>query len=180
MGAMAGTADRELVGLVESAIAGDELAFARIVSALHEQGYTLAKVVWRDRTMAEEAESSTWSKVWRKLGSVRDADRLRPWVVSIAFNEAKQVLRRRRRWFRHEVVPEPAEAPGGVDPATGVPGIDLRLAVQELDPDDRALLTMRYVLGFDSTELSTATGPTPSGVRSRLERPLARLRQELE
>ena len=177
---MAGTADQELVGLVESAVAGDELAFARIVSTFHEQVYSIAMIVCRERTLAEEAEASTWTQVWRKLGSVRQGDRLRPWVVAIAFNEAKQALRKRRRWFRHEVAAEPLEAPGGLDPATGVHGIDLRLAVQDLEPEDRALLTMRYVLGFDATELSTVMGLTPSGVRSRLERLLARLRQELE
>ena len=156
------------------------LAFARIVASFHEQVYSIAMIVCRERTMAEEAESSTWAQVWRKLGSVRQTDRLGPWVVSVAFNEAKQVLRKRRRWFRHEVTTELPEGPGGVDPATGVAGIDLRLAVKGLAPDDRALLTMRYVLGFDATELASIVGLTPSGVRSRLERLLAGLRQELE
>ena len=36
--------------------------------------------------------------------------------------------------------------------------VDLRAALLRLDPDDRALLAMRYVAGFDSTELATATG----------------------
>lgn len=176
---MARTADQELVGYVESALAGDELAFARIVSVLHEPVYSITMIVCRDRQMAEEAEQSTWSQVWRGLGAVRQPDRLRPWVVSVAFNEAKQALRRARRRRRLEVAMNPPEACGGPDPATGVAGIDLTLALQELDPEDRALLTMRYVLGFDATELAATNGLTPSGVRSRLERLLARLRREL-
>ena len=99
--------------------------------------------------------------------------------VSVAFNEAKQALRRTRRHSRLTASEVVLDVPGGVDPGTGIAGIDLRLALQELDPEDRALLTMRYVLGFDATELSTATGLTPSGVRSRLERLVARLRREL-
>lgn len=177
---MAGTVDQDLVGLVESAVAGDELAFARIVSTFHEQVYSIAMIVCRERTLAEETEQSTWAQVWRKLGSVRQMDRLRPWVVSIAFNEAKQALRRRRRWLRHESMTELLDPPGGFDPASGIHGIDLRRAVQALEPDDRALLTMRYVLGFDATEIATVMRLTPSGVRSRLERLLKRLRQELE
>ncbi len=180
MGAMARTADQELVGYAESALAGDELAFARIVSALHESVYSIAMIVCRDRSLAEEAEQSTWSQVWRGLKAVKQPDRLRPWVVSVAFNEAKQALRRARRRRRVEVTIEPPEAAGGPDPATGVAGIDLNLVLQGLDPEDRALLTMRYVLGFDATELAATTGLTPSGVRSRLERLLARLRRDLE
>ena len=42
-----------------------------------------------------------------------------------------------------------------------------------------ALIAMRYVIGFDATELAAAIGLSPSGTRTRLERVLARLRQEL-
>lgn len=179
MGAMARAADRDLVGYVESAVAGDELAFARIVSVLHEPVYSISMIVCRDRPMAEEAEQATWSQVWRGLDRVRQPDRLRSWVVSIAFNEAKQALRRARRRGRVEITMDVPEVAGGPDPATGVAGIDLSLALQDLDPEDRALLAMRYVLGFDATELAATSGMTPSGVRSRLERLLARLRREL-
>ena len=57
--------------------------------------------------------------------------------------------------------------------------MDLLAAMARLDPNDRALLAMRYVAGFDSNELSRATGISPSGTRNRLERLLARLREEL-
>ena len=51
--------------------------------------------------------------------------------------------------------------------------------MQRLDPDDRALLALRYVAGFDSNELSLATGISPSGTRSRIERLLKKLREDL-
>ena len=69
--------------------------------------------------------------------------------------------------------------PGSVDPATGIDAMDLYAAMARLDPDDRALLAMRYVAGFDSNELSKATGISPSGTRSRIERALKRLRKDL-
>jgi len=177
---MAGTADRELVGIVESAAEGDEIAFGRIVDAYQEQMYCICVVVCRDRTMAEEAVQSAWSRIWQRLGSIREPEKLRPWVVSVAVNEAKQLLRKRRRRSEHEVPVDASDKPGGIDPATRIDGVDLRDAMRRLDPDDRALLTMRYVFGFNATELSTAVGLSPSGTRTRLERLLARLRQELE
>ena len=79
-----------------------------------------------------------------------------------------------------EVAVDASSRPGGKDPATGIAGIDLQAALQRLEPDDRALLTMRYVFGFDSSELAEAIGPSPSGTRARLARLLARLRQVLE
>ena len=65
------------------------------------------------------------------------------------------------------------------DPATGVTGLDLRAAMSRLDPDDRALLALRFIAGFDSNELAAATGISPSGTRSRIERLLRRLREDL-
>mgnify|MGYP001815508628 CR=1 FL=1 len=112
---MAGTIDQELVGLVESAAMGDDVAFARIVAAYHEQMFGLCVVICRDRSLAEEAVQSAWTLIWRRL-----------------------------------------------------------------DPDDRALVAMRYVFGFDATELSATTGISPAGTRQRLKRLLDRLRQELE
>jgi DNA-directed RNA polymerase specialized sigma24 family protein len=38
---------------------------------------------------------------------------------------------------------------------------------------------MRYVAGFDSTELGVATGKSPAAIRQRLKRLLDRLHEEL-
>jgi RNA polymerase sigma factor (sigma-70 family) len=99
--------------------------------------------------------------------------------MTVAANEAKQLLRKRRTRARFEVVTDASQEPGGRDPATGVSGLDLREAMSRLDPEDRALLALRYVAGFDSNELATATGISPSGTRTRIERLLKRLREDL-
>jgi RNA polymerase sigma factor (sigma-70 family) len=121
-----------------------------------------------------------WPIAWRKLGSVREPERLRPWLVSVAVNEAKQLLRKRRRRSEVEVTAEAPRTQIGIDPAMGIDLIDLRAAMARLDPDDRALLAMRYVAGFNATELATAIGLSPPGTRARLARLLARLKQELD
>jgi RNA polymerase sigma factor (sigma-70 family) len=69
--------------------------------------------------------------------------------------------------------------PGGVDPGTGIASIDLRAAMARLDPDDRALIAMRYGAGFNANELALATGKTPAATRQRLKRLLDRLREDL-
>ncbi len=177
---MTNTADRDLSVALASAAAGDDIAFGSIVTAYQNEMYGICVIVCRDRLMAEEAVQAAWSIAWKKLGSVRQPERLRPWLISVAVNEAKQLMRKRRRRSEVEVVVDASEKRGGTDPATGVDGMDLRAAMQRLDPDDRALLTMRYVLGFDATELSTALGISPAGTRQRLKRLLDLLRQDLD
>jgi RNA polymerase sigma factor (sigma-70 family) len=99
--------------------------------------------------------------------------------VSVAANEVRHLLRKRRRRSELELPVDAAPEPGGTDADTGVAAVDLRAALSRLDPDDAALLAMRYVAGFDSNELAAATGISPSGTRSRIERLLKRLREDL-
>ena len=168
----------KLAGAVALAAAGDEVAFARIVQAYHDDMTRVCFVICGDLDIADEAVQAAWPIVWRKVGSLRDPSRLRPWLISIAANEARLLIRRRRRRTVVELAVADAAAPG-VDPAGHVADIDLTNALARLDPDDRKLLALRYVAGFDSTELARATGRSPSGTRARLARLLARLRTEL-
>lgn len=173
-------ADRDRAGVLASAAAGNEVAFRQIIAEHHDDMRRVAAHVTGDRALAEEATQAAWLRAWRKIGNVRDEAHLRPWLVSVAANEAKRVLQKRRRRAEIEVAIDLTGEPGGVDPATGVSAMDLNAALDRLNPDDRALLAMRYVAGFDSNELSVALGISPSGVRNRLERLRTRLKQELE
>ncbi|MGI9579227.1 MAG: RNA polymerase sigma factor, partial [Microthrixaceae bacterium] len=116
---------------------------------------------------------------WRKLGSVRDASKLRSWLMRVAVNESKRVLKKRRRRIEVESMAAGFGAPSGRDPETGIDALDLREALGRLKQDDRALLAMRYVAGFNSKELAAVLGITPSGTGNRLERLTASLRKEL-
>lgn len=178
MATLAVSIDDSLAGAVTLAAAGDETAFARIVQAHHDDMTRVCFVICGDLDIADEAVQSAWPIVWRKLGSLREPGRLRAWLASIAANEARQLIRSRRRRTVVEVAVAGA-ATSGVDPAGRVGDLDLTNALSRLDPDDRALLALRYVAGFDSTELARATGRSPSGTRARLARLLDRLRTEL-
>jgi len=179
MGVMAGTAG-ELAAIVESAAGGDAVAFGRIVAAHDDELYRICVAVGRDPVIAADAVQSAWAIAWRKLGTLRQPERLRPWLVSVAVNEVKKLLKQRQRRSGVEIPLDGIEEAGGVNPATGIASLDLRAALERLDPDDRALLAMRYLAGFNASELSVAVGLSPSGTRTRLERLLDRLRQELE
>ncbi len=180
MGGMVRAIDTDLGGTVASAVAGDDLAFERIVATHHEDMRRVCVVMSHDDELADEAVQSAWAVAWRKLDTLQDPARLRPWLVSVAVNEARQLLRKRGRRARLEVVADVTETHGAGDPASGAAALDLRRALAHLDPDDRALLAMRYVAGFYSRELAAAVGLSPSGTRNRLERLLGRLRRELD
>ncbi len=166
-----------LTATVALAAAGDEAAFARLVAANHADMARVAFVVCGDRALAEDAVQAAWLVAWQKLRSVHDPDRVRPWLVSVTANEARQMLRRRRG----PVVEIDMAAPDDPrsDPAAGIERVDLRRALSHLSADDRALLAMRYVIDLTPDELATALGTSPSTARTRLSRVIGRLRKEL-
>ena len=164
---------------VADAIAGDTMAFARIVRAHHDDMVRVCQLICGDPELAQDAAQAAWPIAWRKLGSLRDPDKLRPWLVSIAANEARQMI---RRLHRDRVVPiEVADIRSdAADPAWRSADDELVSAIRRLPEEDRTLIALRYVSGFDASEIAPILGLSPSGVRTRLSRVVARLRQEVD
>jgi RNA polymerase sigma factor (sigma-70 family) len=146
------------------------------VAAHHDDLARIAFFVCGDLDIAEEAEQAAWSIAYRRLKDLRGPERLRPWLMSIAANEARQMVRsRRRRTVRELAVADPTR-PHDVDRAAL---IDLADALLRLDPKDRTIVGLRFVGGFDSEEIGRAVGMSASNVRVRLHRLLERLRKDL-
>jgi RNA polymerase sigma-70 factor (ECF subfamily) len=166
-----------IASTVARAGAGDEAAFAQLVSTYHADMAQVAFAACGDRELAEDAVQSAWLVAWRKLRSLRDPDSVRPWLLAVTANEARQLVRRRHG----PVVEIDVEAPGDKknDPSAGIERLDLRRALAHLSPDDRALVAMHYVIDLSSDELAAAVGTSPSAARMRLSRIVDRLRKEL-
>lgn len=166
-------------GLVRAAVSGDELAFATIIDRHRASMTRVAYLVCADADLAEESVQAAWPIVWQRLGSIREPDRLGAWLASIAVNEARQLVRRRRRRSVVEIAMAIHTSETAPDPMHRVPDLDLAAALSGLSPEDRALLALRYVAGLNSFELGRALGMSASGLRRRLARLLAHLREEL-
>jgi RNA polymerase sigma factor (sigma-70 family) len=168
--------------VVTDAAGGDRVAFARLVAAYHADLVRVAYVVSGDEQLAQDAAQSAWAIAWRRLGTVRDPTKVRPWLTAVAANEARQALRSRRRERLGEIdveLEDPTGDPEGADPSDEIERVDLANALRRLKPDDRALLAMRFAAGLDAGEIAAARGMTASGVRGHLSRVIARLRKEL-
>jgi RNA polymerase sigma-70 factor (ECF subfamily) len=167
-----------LARVVGLAAEGDEVAFARLVADYHPVMIRIAYAIVGDSDIAADAVQSAWTIAWRRLGRLRDRTQVRSWLVAIAANEARQILRRQKRRTVVELrVDEPA-APS--DPGDRIETVDLARVLRSLNPDDRALLALRFVGGLESAEIADRLGLSASGVRSRLVRLLDRMRNELD
>jgi RNA polymerase sigma-70 factor (ECF subfamily) len=172
--------DAAIVALVPLAAAGDKAAFTRLVETFHADMARLAYFVCGgNRELAEDAVQSAWAIAWSRLGTLRDHDRIRPWLLSVTANEARQMLRHQRQMVAVRL--EFAEGRlGAPDPHASPAVLDMTSVLARLKPEERTLVGLRYAAGLDSAEIGAVLGMSASGVRSRLDRLLDRLRAELE
>lgn len=169
--------------LVQAAARGDEAAFTELVARHHRDLLRVAYVICRDAALAEDSAQAAWAIAWRRIGDVKDPDLIRGWLVAVAANEARRIMRSRHPHIRElsvadiemEGVPDLRSDPL----ADGIAKVDLRRVLASLDPTDRALIALRYIAELSSDEIGRALGMSPSGARGRVSRVLLRLRGEL-
>ena len=141
------------------------------------RAYRAAYLVTHDAAAAEDIAQEAM------LAAVRAIDRFdrrrpfRPWLHRIVVNRSLDWVRARNR--RAEVSSELAPATGPA-PADAEHSEDLMAALAKLDPDERAVVVLRHVLGYRSSELAGVLGVPAATVRTRLARALQKLRSELE
>lgn len=162
---------------VQRAAEGDEVAFARIVDTHWAEMVRVAFIVGGDWDLAQDAAQAALWNAWRRLPSLREPDRLRPWLMAIVANEARAIA---RKAHRHPVTElrVVADRPDGASP-DAIGDVDLTNALGRLSRDDRAIVALRYLADLDSGEIASLTGLSPSGVRTRLSRILDHLRKDL-
>ena len=122
-------------------------------------------------------------KAFRALPRFREGLPLRPWLMQIVANEARN--RRRSRGRREHLAVRAAAVPGhqpgsAEELAIGAIGAaSLRSALARLDDRDRTVIALRYFAGLSEAETAAALEVPPGTVKSRLSRALERLKAEL-
>lgn len=135
---------------------------------------------------AEEAAQDGFVKAFYALGRFRRGAELRPWLLRIVANEARN--RRRSAARRGNLALRAAAAipSGGAAPSPETSVLDserssaLLEAVNELREEEREVVACRYFLELSEDETATVLGIRRGTVKSRTARALARLREVVE
>jgi RNA polymerase sigma factor (sigma-70 family) len=100
-GDMQAGADRELI---EASRRGDHAAFATIIERYQRAVYAVAFSGTRDRALADDIAQDAFVIAWRRLGELREAERLPAWLCGIARNLARDARKRRREVVDVELI----------------------------------------------------------------------------
>jgi RNA polymerase sigma-70 factor (ECF subfamily) len=161
------------VALVAAAQRGGEDAFAAVVRPHLDVAFRLAYVITGSSADAEDAVQDALVKAWRALGRFRAGEPVRPWLLRIVANEARN--RRRSSGRRLRLTLRAAhERPAEEEPVDRRALLD---ALHALPEDARAVLACRYLLGLSEQETAAALDVAAGTVKSRTARALDRLRE---
>jgi RNA polymerase sigma-70 factor, ECF subfamily len=186
--------------LLDTARAGDETAFARLIepyrSQLHAHCYRMLGSVHD----AEDAMQEVSLRAWRALDRFEGRSSLKSWLYTIATNTClNQIEKRPKRVLPVDYAPaaDPHGGPGkpvvesvwvepypdeliGVEDGLGGPearyeqreSVELAFvaALQLLPANQRAVLILREVLGFSAQEVADTLDTSVASVNSALQR----------
>ena len=176
--------------LAARARSGDDRAFGMLVERHQTVAFRTAYVICGSAADAEDAAQVGLTKAWRALPRFRRGAPLRPWLLAIVANEARNQRRAEGRReglalrFASELVAH--ELPSG-DAAPSPEGRALAAeqravlvaALERLSEDDRLVLSCRYLLDLGEEETAEVLSLRRGTVKSRTSRALGRLREQL-
>jgi RNA polymerase sigma-70 factor (ECF subfamily) len=127
-----------------------------------------------NRQDAEDLTGTIFLKARSNFDTLRDPDKVLPWLWSITRNTANNFYRDRKRELQIEQIP--------IDFSSrcenGYKKIRLWAALNKLSDPDREILILREYHGYSYAELVEIIGNTIPGIKSRLFRARENLRKQ--
>ena len=168
---------RDEAALVRQARGGSPDAVEALVRRHWDAAHRTAFLIVRDAGAAEDIAQEA---MLAAIGALDRFDRRRrfgPWLHRIVVNRSLDLLRARAA--RPELITAAGPVEAADDAAGGLSG-ELVAAFGALDPEQRALVVLRHLLDYRSSEIGKMLDLPSATVRTRLRRALARLRELLE
>ncbi len=175
--------------LIARARAGDESAFAQLVTDHSARVYGALRRFGLSPQEADEVAQEVFLRAWRGLARFEGRSQFSTWIYRIAFNEAQRRLARRPP-------PTASGLPGDEDAIAALPAaiatgpqartLDrefeqmLERALAELPADLRAAVVLRDLEGLSTAEAAAVAGVRQAAFKSRLHRGRMQLRALLE
>lgn len=168
--------------LLRRAREGDQHAFRMIVERYEEPvAATVVGMLGRGAD-ADDVGQETFIRLYRSLGRFRGDSSLKTYVTRIAINQSLKALKKRQRWRQRlfstsedatEEVLLKVEAKDELGERERKAMVEDALRV--LSPEQRSVVVLRLLEGYDTRETADLLGIPQGTVMSRLARALEKL-----
>lgn len=156
---------------------GDRGAGSALLERLRPDVAAVCRAVSGDREIAEEAVQETCLRFVKGVDGYRDGARVRPWVLQIARNATRDLLRRRRPHVSSDDVPEPAATDARLLRREDEEAVARHLS--GLPAALREAMVLKYVRDLPNDEIAEALGIGLAALWARLSRARRLLRERI-
>jgi RNA polymerase sigma-70 factor (ECF subfamily) len=164
--------------LLTQARAGDKDAFAALVRAHQGSVFSIGLRMLNRRDAAEDLAQDVFLQLYRRLGDIESLDHLGFWLRRVAANLAIDWLRR-VPYTRTEPLEEGDHVAAQDRPEDPLMDRELRRLMNELSPQARAVMLLRYQEDRDLAEIGAMLEMPVNTVKSHIKRSLTTLRSRM-
>jgi RNA polymerase sigma-70 factor, ECF subfamily len=177
---------QEVAQLAEKARYGDRTAFERLVDMFQSEIFRMIYFRIRSQMDAEDLTQDVFLQVYKSLSSLKDFDRFRPWLYSIAVNRVRDFYRKKRLLTFFGLMGEEgdAETEGRPDDRPGA--LDqlikkefwkrVRKMSETFSTAEREVFFLRFLDNLSIKEIAHALHKSESAVKTHLYRSLKKFR----
>jgi RNA polymerase sigma-70 factor, ECF subfamily len=159
--------------LVEEARHGDRDAFGELVLRYEQR---LIRVIMRfvhDDELARDLAQETFLRVFERLDQFDPSRRFGPWMFRIGVNLTLDYLRKRKRRIRWSLFSDSAgdrlPDPAAPDPREALDvSQEVRAVIDQIPENYRAVLVLRDLEGFSTSEIAAILNRKEATIRWRL------------
>jgi RNA polymerase sigma-70 factor (ECF subfamily) len=166
--------------LIQQAAQGDHEAYELLMRRYEEPVFRLAYLILGDPDDAQDVAQDTFIRAYRHLPRFDAGRPLRPWLLQITRNLARNRQRSFNRYLaalsRALITSPQTESSAESEHIQQGETRALWQAIRQLDRQDQEIIYLRYFLNCSVDETASTLDIQPGTVKSRLSRALQRLR----
>ena len=167
-----------------ASISGSKEAFSNLYEEIYQDLYKMAFYLCGNSSEAEDLVSETVLDAYKGIGKLKVADKFEAWILKILSNKAKRKFRYHYNSF---TVANPLAKDIEEVEMASEDFSEKTLTQQEIlevlatiKPIDRLIISLCVIEGRSSSEVGEILSMNASSVRSRLNRSLKRMKNEME
>ena len=162
---------------------GDIFGLKALVERYELKALRSAYIISQYNAIAEDSVQSAFLRAAKAINQFDSKRPFQPWFMRIVVNETLKILNQRKRFVYAEseendpldYIPDDSQSPEDiVDNHEAEAAV--QAALQELSPDHRAVIVLRFYLGYSESEIAQELKKPLGTVRSRLFHAQQRLR----
>jgi RNA polymerase sigma factor (sigma-70 family) len=160
--------------------ADDDKAFERLYERHVRDVYRYAAAMLGTPADAEDVTQTTFLNAYRAFKKGTRPEKPQSWLIAIAHNVCRQRFRQAQRRPREVAFDERIGDGEAAEEITALSADDLRRALSQLPPNQRAAVVMRELEGSSYAEIAEVLGISVSALETLLFRARRALREQLE